>query len=104
MPLQGFVSLRRIEKYLNTAEVGAVAPLDLTPRPIKVSSATISWPQDRSGTGSSASSVVSTPRRKFSLVDVNLDFPLGELTLVCGKLGSGKTLLLLGRRFLITRS
>ena len=29
------------------------------------------------------------------LVDLSLDFPQGELSLICGKLGSGKTLLLL---------
>ena len=33
---------------------------------------------------------------KFMLVDMTLEFPKGELSLVCGKLGSGKTLLLLG--------
>jgi ABC-type lipoprotein export system ATPase subunit len=30
------------------------------------------------------------------LMDLNVDFPLGELTLISGPLGSGKTLLLLG--------
>lgn len=30
------------------------------------------------------------------LTDLNIVFPKGELSLVCGKLGSGKTLLLLG--------
>jgi ABC-type lipoprotein export system ATPase subunit len=29
-------------------------------------------------------------------MDLNIVFPKGELSLVCGKLGSGKTLLLLG--------
>lgn len=32
------------------------------------------------------------------LMDLNIVFPQGELSLVCGKLGSGKTLLLLGTR------
>lgn len=32
------------------------------------------------------------------LMDLNVVFPKGELSLVCGKLGSGKTLLLLGTR------
>jgi ABC-type lipoprotein export system ATPase subunit len=30
------------------------------------------------------------------LVDMTLNFPDGELSLICGKLGSGKTLMLLG--------
>ena len=45
------------------------------------------------------------------LVDLSLNFPRGELSLVCGKLGSGKSLLLLGasvsrlssRRFIFDR-
>ncbi|KAI5122627.1 hypothetical protein M0805_008716 [Coniferiporia weirii] len=93
--LQGFVSLRRIEKYLNTAEVENVKPLDGEAHPIVFQSATVSWPQEKSGSSSAASSTASTPRRKFSLIDLTLDFPLGELSLICGKLGSGKTLLLL---------
>ena len=92
--LQGVVSIRRIEKYLGTAEVQPVPALDGEQRPIQIQNATISWPQERSG-GSSASSAASTPRRKFSLIDVTVEFPRGELSLICGKLGSGKTLLLL---------
>ncbi|TRM63381.1 P-loop containing nucleoside triphosphate hydrolase protein [Schizophyllum amplum] len=37
----------------------------------------------------------STPRPSFVLQDLTLRFPPGALSLVCGKLGSGKTLLLL---------
>ena len=33
------------------------------------------------------SSVASTPRQKFQLNDLNLKFPKGELSLICGKLG-----------------
>ena len=39
---------------------------------------------------------LSTPRPSFILQDLTLSFPPGALSLVCGKLGSGKTLLLLG--------
>lgn len=96
--LQSFVSLRRIEKYLNSSEVNQVPALDEQPKNIVLQSCTITWPQDRSG-GSNASSLApsaaSTPRHKFLLVDLSLNFPQGELTLICGKLGSGKTLLLL---------
>lgn len=92
--LQSAVSLRRIEKYLNGVEVAPVAPLDGQPHPIALQSATITWPQDRSR-GSAAPSAASTPRHKFILMDLTLEFPLGELSLICGKLGSGKSLLLL---------
>ncbi|OBZ67977.1 ATP-dependent bile acid permease [Grifola frondosa] len=94
--LQSLVSMRRIEKYLNGAEVAAVPPLDGQAHPIALQSATITWPQDRSRGTSAAPSVASTPRQKFVLIDLTLDFPLGELSLICGKLGSGKSLLLLG--------
>ncbi|TDL25136.1 multidrug resistance-associated ABC transporter [Rickenella mellea] len=94
--LQSLVSLRRIEKYLGGVEIAPVAPLDGQDHPIIFQSATITWPQDRNGGSNSATpSAASTPRRRFILVDLTLEFPLGELTLVCGKLGSGKTLLLL---------
>ncbi|KAF7795628.1 hypothetical protein EIP86_006793 [Pleurotus ostreatoroseus] len=97
--LQSTVSLRRIEKYLNGAEVSPVPPISSQSLDIVLQSATITWPQNRNRSGSGASSVTasaaSTPRHKFMLVDMSLKFPPGELSLICGKLGSGKTLLLL---------
>jgi len=94
---QGFVSLRRIEKYLHASEVTPVPPLSMQTQIIALQNATITWPQDRTLTGSATPSAASTPRNKFMLLDLALSFPEGELSLVCGKLGSGKTLLLLGR-------
>ncbi|KAJ7485641.1 multidrug resistance-associated ABC transporter [Mycena latifolia] len=96
--LQSLVSLRRIEKYLGTTEVSAVPPLEQQSQTIAFRSCTVTWPQDRAAASASAStttSAVSTPRHKFVLVDLTLQFPPGELSLICGKLGSGKTLLLL---------
>ena len=94
---QGFISLRRIEKYLHGAEVNPVPPLDMQSQQIALQNATITWPQDRlHQSGSATPSAASTPRGKFMLLDLALSFPEGELSLVCGKLGSGKTLLLLG--------
>ncbi|KAF9450615.1 P-loop containing nucleoside triphosphate hydrolase protein [Macrolepiota fuliginosa MF-IS2] len=92
--LQSFVSLRRIEKYLSGGEVKSVPPLDHQDKTIALQSCTLTWPQDRSMT-SAAPSVAPTPRQKFVLTDLTLSFPEGELSLICGKLGSGKTLLLL---------
>ena len=92
--------MRRIEKYLNGVEVSTVPPLDNRHHPIALQSATITWPQDRTRGSSTAPSVASTPRQKFVLVDLSLEFPQGELSLICGKLGSGKTLLLLGMSYL----
>ncbi|KAL4079580.1 hypothetical protein J3A83DRAFT_4368342 [Scleroderma citrinum] len=93
--LQSFISLRRIEKYLHASEVTPVPPLSMQNQTIALQNATITWPQDRIQTGSATPSAASTPRHKFILLDLALSFPEGELSLVCGKLGSGKTLLLL---------
>ncbi|KAH8986771.1 ATP-binding cassette transporter [Lactarius hatsudake] len=97
--LQSFVSLRRIEKYLHAVEVAPVPPLGGDPSPIAFHGATVTWPRDRARSGTTTASTVpsasSTPKTKFMLMDLNIVFPKGELGLVCGKLGSGKTLLLL---------
>lgn len=89
------MSLRRIEKYLNGAEVSPVLPLHQQSPTVAFRSCTVTWPQDMPQT-SVIPSAIPTPMRKFMLVDMTLEFPKGELSLVCGKLGSGKTLLLLG--------
>ncbi|KAJ7589555.1 multidrug resistance-associated ABC transporter [Mycena floridula] len=96
--LQSFVSLRRIEKYLLGREVAAPIRHQSQAETIGFQSCTVTWPQDRLQQQSSSkkSSAASTPRhKKFVLADLSCDFPRGELSLVCGKLGSGKTLLLL---------
>jgi ABC-type uncharacterized transport system fused permease/ATPase subunit len=80
---------------MNGAEVSPVPPMDRQSQKIALQSCTVTWPQDRSQ-ASLAPSAASTPRHKFMLVDLTLSFPPGELSLICGKLGSGKTLLLLG--------
>lgn len=95
--VQGFVSLRRIEKFMSQAEV---THQEYNTEEISIRSATITWPRDVAPVSteplSAGPSVPSTPRVSFSLSDVNLEFPKDKLSLVCGRLGSGKTLLLLG--------
>ncbi len=69
---------------------------------IAMNSATITWPRDKApmsadGEASVGPSIAPTPSGGgFTLSDVNVNFPEGQLSLICGKLGSGKTLLLLG--------
>ncbi|KAH9932951.1 ATP-binding cassette transporter [Fomitopsis serialis] len=93
--LQSMVSMRRIEKYLHGAEVAVVEPLSQQSQAITLQNATITWPQDRVRGASATPSAASTPKQKFVLLDLSIDFPVGELSLICGKLGSGKSLLLL---------
>ena len=98
--LQGFVSLRRIQKYLSQAEV---APgTETTDDTVALRSATLTWPRDvasgtATGYASAAPSGSNTPSTSaFTLADVNIEFPIGKLSVVAGRLGAGKTLLLLG--------
>ncbi|KAJ9107494.1 hypothetical protein QFC21_000949 [Naganishia friedmannii] len=95
--VQAFVSLRRIEKFMSQAEV---THQEYDTEEISIRSATITWPRDVAPVSteplSAPPSMPSTPKVSFSLSDVNLEFPKNGLTLVCGRLGSGKTLLLLG--------
>jgi ABC-type uncharacterized transport system fused permease/ATPase subunit len=88
------VSIRRIETYLDGAEVAYVPHIEHQSQTIAFRSCTVTWPQHRSS--SVVPSAASTARNKFMLVDMTLNFPEGELSLICGKLGSGKTLMLLG--------
>lgn len=41
-------------------------------------------------------STATTPKNAFTLADLTLRFPRSELSLICGRLGSGKSLLLHG--------
>ncbi|KAF8324040.1 ATP-binding cassette transporter [Clavulina sp. PMI_390] len=100
--LQGFVSLRRIENYLASPEVSPAGPMDSeesTRIRIAMQSATTTWPQARveACTRAAHPSTAAMPNLegKFVLRDINVTIPMGELTLVCGKLGSGKSLFLL---------
>lgn len=76
--------MRRIEKYLASAEVAAVPPLESQDLTIALNNATITWPQDKTS-GSCTSSVASTPRNKFVLIDLTLTFPVGGMSLICGR-------------------
>ncbi|KAF7377450.1 Multidrug resistance-associated ABC transporter [Mycena sanguinolenta] len=87
--LQSLVSLRRIDQYLDSREVSLpVSPSfsqNINQTRISLTAASITWP-------SFASPHSTTP---FALSNLTLSFPAGELSLICGKVGSGKSLLLL---------
>jgi hypothetical protein len=98
--LQSFVSIKRIERYLDSPEVSPVKPLgkkggpgvgtsgNEVAEPISFMNATVTWPQSaRRGGGSEPGSTTLTPKHRFVLADLNLVFPAGELSLICGKLG-----------------
>jgi hypothetical protein len=83
---------------MDGAEVSPVPSLERQSQTIALQSCTVTWPRAHSQ-ASVEHPDGSTPIRKFMLVDLNLNFPSGELSLICGKVGSGKSLLLLGIDF-----
>lgn len=80
-----------IDQYLSSPEQNK----SLKPsKPSKVSflDATFSWPSDHACAVKEAQP--RSTQERFSLHDVTLDFPVGELSVISGKTGSGKSLLL----------
>jgi ABC-type multidrug transport system fused ATPase/permease subunit len=75
------VSIKRIDTYLSGPEMKKV----LSDGPdVALDNATISWPVD----------VETSDEERFILKNVNLSFPAGELSVISGKTGTGKSLLL----------
>jgi len=85
---QSWVSCQRIQRFLNEPEEPSI-PSAYTENTtgVSVEEATLCWPHTASAQDSSEAS-------NFRLRDVNLHFPEGELSVVSGATGSGKSLLL----------
>lgn len=84
--LEAKVALDRITRYLNQPEVELAAETSGSDR-IALSGATLAWPVSEDAADSPESVHV------FKMRDMTLEIPPGQFTLVCGPLGSGKTLL-----------
>ncbi|KAM5466400.1 hypothetical protein MauCBS54593_006138 [Microsporum audouinii] len=78
--IEGMVSLRRLENYLNSPDKEEYRKASPS---ITYTNASISWPSDTKDL-----------EDRFVLKNINLTFPDKELSLVCGPTGSGKSLLL----------
>ncbi|SPO07647.1 related to multidrug transporter (yeast bile transporter) [Cephalotrichum gorgonifer] len=79
--LDAQVSTNRIEAYLNGPEI---KPVTQDGPDVVFEGASIAWPIDEE-----------TPEAaRFILRDINLSFPRGELSVISGKTGSGKSLLI----------
>jgi ABC-type multidrug transport system fused ATPase/permease subunit len=79
--LDAKVSANRIEQYLDSAEKEQSTRLGTT---ISFRNATIAWPAEDGG----------TDEDQFRLRNLNIDFPNNELSVISGRTGSGKSLLL----------
>lgn len=80
--LDALVSARRIQEYLDSAELEKSVQ---SGEQITFQQAKISWPSDQEE---------DQQDRVFSLENLNLSFEMGQLNVIAGKTGSGKTLLL----------
>ncbi|KAK5657119.1 hypothetical protein OQA88_3647 [Cercophora sp. LCS_1] len=79
--LDCWVSLNRIEKYLNSPEVAVVSK---DAEEVAFDNASIAWPADEGV----------AEEDRFVLRNVNATFPKGELSVISGKTGTGKSLML----------
>ncbi|KFY39986.1 hypothetical protein V494_03725, partial [Pseudogymnoascus sp. VKM F-4513 (FW-928)] len=79
--IDALVSVTRIEEYLSAPEIAADRKISDT---VAFSHASVAWPCDDD----------TDEADKYVLRDVDVAFPPGELSIISGKTGSGKTLLL----------
>ena len=90
--MDAWVSLKRIAEYLDTSEK---VVFTVPGKEVSFEQATVSWPAE-------------TPDiETFKLHDITVTFPIGELSVISGRTGSGKSLLLsaiLGEAELISGS
>ncbi|KAI3340856.1 P-loop containing nucleoside triphosphate hydrolase protein [Ustulina deusta] len=83
--LDAWVSLKRIDVYLRGAEISKITQ---DADEISFKNASIAWPSDADPASSDED-----PDR-FVLRHINVNFPKGELSVISGKTGSGKSLML----------
>jgi ABC-type multidrug transport system fused ATPase/permease subunit len=83
---------RRMDEFLRRPEQKKVLGPSSSGR-IKFQDASIAWPSDEVE-GEVGQGKQTTSSHRFSLHSINLEFPAGELSVISGKTGSGKSLLL----------
>ncbi|RIA81176.1 P-loop containing nucleoside triphosphate hydrolase protein [Glomus cerebriforme] len=83
---QASISIRRIETFLDSGEIEIESAKTDTSK-IGFKNASVTWNkyEEVDELGSS----------EFIMKDLNIEFPIGKLSIICGPTGSGKTLLLM---------
>lgn len=79
--LDAFVSVKRVEEYLNSPEVTRTSK---DADEVSFDNASIAWPADED----------TNEEDRFVLRNINATFPKGELSVISGKTGTGKSLML----------
>ncbi len=94
--IDSWVSFKRIEKYLEGPELKSTRTIRHNMTEIEFQDASLAWPidgeDDEKGTDDAEVDTVNNDR--FVLRHVTLRFPTGELSVISGRTGSGKSLLL----------
>ncbi|KAI8979516.1 hypothetical protein BDF20DRAFT_906115 [Mycotypha africana] len=98
---QALISVRRIETYLTEVEIDPPNPEDNMLRQsnssdsitIAFENATVGWSKESYSDDPTVNNA--TMSSSFVLKDLNIEFPNGQLSLISGSTGSGKTLLML---------
>ncbi|PWN19710.1 P-loop containing nucleoside triphosphate hydrolase protein, partial [Microstroma glucosiphilum] len=98
--LQAAVSFLRTARYLQSEEIIPVPGSRFssdgqTPQTVALSEVTVTWPVDGVVEAKAGSDpAVEAGNTSFTLTDLNVTFAVGQLNLIVGRLGSGKSLLL----------
>jgi ABC-type multidrug transport system fused ATPase/permease subunit len=79
--LDAWISIKRIEQYLNSHDVEKISK---DSDEVSFDNASIAWPSDEE----------IDEAERFVLRNVNVTFPKGELSVISGKTGTGKSLML----------
>ncbi|KAL1880523.1 hypothetical protein VTK73DRAFT_5723 [Phialemonium thermophilum] len=89
--MEAWTSCVRLEKYLSRADKEDVS----VPGPaVALDKATVSWPAAEDAEKVEYHDSALLPEAYATLVDISLEFPPGKLSVISGKTGSGKSLLL----------
>lgn len=86
--MEAWTSCVRLEKYFNQPDKEPVA---VPGEAITFENATVAWPKKEDPDQEGAADQIET---RSTLRDVSIQFPAGELSVITGKTGSGKSLLL----------
>ncbi|SAM07275.1 hypothetical protein [Absidia glauca] len=99
--LQAMVSLRRIQDYLKEDDLSQAQQVgdssDTASSIIGFTDALITWvsPPGNKTTAATATDEEQNNLTTFSLKNINATFPPNELSVICGRTGTGKTLMML---------
>jgi len=86
-----------VDVYLNVDELETVEkPDNKGPIRIGLENATVSWTGIHDEEKDDGAISPSGADKSFVMQNITVEFPIGELSIICGSTGAGKTLLMMG--------